>query len=76
MSDLIEEYHKFATKVANILTEAKLEPQGDDTAYAVMVVVHRPGKGKKSEMPYGGALNYVDGKWEVQVELAEVEKHD
>lgn len=71
MTDLFEEYHNFAKEVAKALTDAGIgEKEG--IMRAVMIMVADPKNHKVP--PYGGSLNYIKGKWEVQIEMAEVSK--
>lgn len=70
--DLMQKYHEFAKIVAAALTAQGIVPPENGSHYAVMVIVHNPPEGKKRpELPVGGALNFIDNKWEVQAELAE-----
>lgn len=61
--DSLLKYHEFAKMVAAVVPP----PPEDGYHYAVMIMVHTPGG-----MPVGGALNFVNGKWEVQAEMGEV----
>lgn len=62
--DILQKYHEFAKMVAAAVPPP---PDEKDVHYAVMIMVHTP-----KEPPVGGALNFIDGKWQVQAEMGEV----
>lgn len=72
--DLIQKYYEFAKEVEALLNENSFEPPKDGSYYSIVLVVNDPPKGKSLEPPVGGAVNYIDGKWQVQVQMAEVKR--
>jgi hypothetical protein len=72
--DELERFHKFASEIAKALNDAGTVPIDDKTHMsAVLVMVAQRPEGKRhGPQPVGGSLNYVDGKWIVDVQLAEV----
>ena len=67
--DTLQVLNEFATNVATSLDQAKIAP-ADGALCAVMLIVAR----EEDEMPIGASLNYVDGKWEVELQTIQSER--
>lgn len=61
--DLTEVFHRFANRVADALNEEKVVPENQYSSVIVVVAEN------EKIPPLGGSLNYIDGKWEVEIQI-------
>lgn len=71
--DLMIKFHEFAQEVANALNAQKVVREDEENiGYAVIVMVATP----PPQQPYGGSINFREGKWQVDPQLLDIGSAD